>query len=107
MNWTWIIQLIAGALGGNAAGAAKQFSLGPVGNSLIGLLGGVGGGHLLSALVPALGGAASAVNGAGNSGGLDLAGIIGQFAGGGIGGAILTLLVGFLKQKFMGQSPRA
>jgi hypothetical protein len=35
-----IIQLISGALGGNAAGAAsKDLSLGPLGNSIAGALG--------------------------------------------------------------------
>ena len=51
-----IIQLIAGVIGGNSAGAAlKQYSLGPIGNSIVGLLGGIGGGQLLGAIVPALG----------------------------------------------------
>ncbi len=36
-----IIQLIAGAIGGNAAGAAlKNLSLGTAGNSIVGILGG-------------------------------------------------------------------
>ena len=47
-----IIQLISGAAGGNAAGAMlKQFSLGPVGNSILGLIGGGVGGQLLG-IVP-------------------------------------------------------
>ena len=52
-----IIQLIAGAVGGNAAGAAsKDISLGTLGNTIAGAVGGVGGGQLLSALVPMLAG---------------------------------------------------
>ena len=36
-----IIQLISGAVGGNIAGAIlKQFNLGPIGNSIAGLIGG-------------------------------------------------------------------
>ena len=51
-----IIQLIAGAVGGNIAGATlKNFSLGPIGNSLAGIVGGGIGGQILAAL---LGGAA-------------------------------------------------
>ena len=55
-----IIQLIAGAVGGNAAGAAmKNFDLGTVGNTVAGALGGAGGGTLLTALLPVLQGKAS------------------------------------------------
>ena len=40
-----IIQLIAGALGGNAAGATmKNLDLGTLGNTIAGALGGAGGG---------------------------------------------------------------
>jgi len=46
-----IVQLISGALGGNVAGALlKQFSLGPVGNSIVGIIGGGLGGQLLGML---------------------------------------------------------
>jgi uncharacterized membrane protein YeaQ/YmgE (transglycosylase-associated protein family) len=42
-----LIQLIAGAVGGNVAGLAnKAKSLGPVINTILGALGGVGGGQL-------------------------------------------------------------
>ena len=44
-----IVQLISGAVGGNIAGAAlKNVSLGPVGNSIVGILGGGLGGQILS-----------------------------------------------------------
>ena len=52
-----IIQLIAGAIGGNAAGATiEKANLGTAGNTIAGALGGLGGGQLLSALIPALAG---------------------------------------------------
>jgi hypothetical protein len=55
-----IIQLIAGALGGNAAGATmKNLDLGTLGNTIAGALGGAGGGTLRTALLPMLQGAAS------------------------------------------------
>src|SRR5262245_27862884 len=48
---TLLIQLVSGAVGGNAAGAAmKKFSLGTVGNSIVGILGGGLGGQILGAL---------------------------------------------------------
>ena len=58
-----IIQLIAGAVGGNAAGAAsKDISLGTLGNTIAGAVGGVGGGQLLSALIPMMAGAGNNVD---------------------------------------------
>jgi hypothetical protein len=85
-----IIQAVAGALGGNAAGAAmKDASLGGAGNTIAGAIGGVGGGQLLTALIPMLQGAAG--------GGLDIGAIHGQVVGGGVGGAILTAIVGLIK----------
>lgn len=55
-----IIQLIAGAVGGNAAGGLlKNISLGPLGNTIARAAGGCIGGSILSGLIPALGSAAS------------------------------------------------
>jgi hypothetical protein len=86
-----IIQLVAGAIGGNGAAAAmKNADLGKLGNTIAGALGGVGGGQLLEMLMA--GGAAAAAGG-----GLDIGGIIGQLIGGGAGGAVLTIVVGLLK----------
>ena len=43
-----IIQLVSGAVGGNLAGSLmKKFSLGTLGNSIVGILGGGLGGQLL------------------------------------------------------------
>ena len=48
---TLIIQLVAGAVGGNDAGAAvKQNSLGTIGNSIAGIFGGGIGGQILGAV---------------------------------------------------------
>ena len=99
---TLIIQLVAGAIGGNAAGGAfKQASLGGVGNTIAGLLGGVGAGQLLGMLIPALTGAAAAHAGtpATGTGGLDATAIIGQLVSGGVGGGVLTGVVGLIKNK--------
>ena len=69
-----IIQIIAGAIGGNAAGAAlKDYSLGTLGNTIAGVVGGGIGGQILQALVPALAQAASTT---------DWGSIVGQVAGG-------------------------
>jgi hypothetical protein len=49
-----IVQLLGGVAGGNAAGKGlPSLDLGAVGNTIAGALGGVGGGQLLQALIPA------------------------------------------------------
>ncbi|MFM0636250.1 hypothetical protein PQQ63_06045 [Paraburkholderia metrosideri] len=94
MNLTsLIIQLISGAVGGNVAGSLlSKFNLGPIGNSVAGILGGGLGGQLVSMLTGA------AAPGAG-TGGLDLSSILSNIGGGGIGGAVLMVVVGLIKAK--------
>jgi hypothetical protein len=88
----FIIQTIAGAVGGNAAGGLlKNINLGPLGNTIAGAAGGGIGGSILSGLTPALGSAAS------GAGGFDIGVLAGQLAGGGITGAIVTAVVGLIK----------
>jgi hypothetical protein len=85
-----VIQLIAGVIGGIGAGSAlKDYSLGGLGNTIVGAIGGVGGGQALQAFIPALAGTAG--------GGFDVGAIVGQLVGGGVSGAILTLIVGVVK----------
>jgi len=93
MNLTaLIIQLIAGALGGHAAGAAgKDINLGPLGNTIAGAVGGGVGGQILSAIL-GLGGTAAAS-------GMDLGSIVSAFLTGGVSGGVTALVVGFLKAK--------
>lgn len=90
-----IIQLIAGALGGNAAGAAlKDKSLGTLGNSIAGIVGGGLGGQILAML---MGGGAMPADAAAAASGLDIGAIVQSVAGGGIGGAVVMVVVGVLK----------
>ena len=78
-----------GDVGGNIAGALlKNFSLGPIGNTIAGVLGGGLGGQLLTGL---LGGGAPT-------------GLLGNFAGSGIGGAVLMIVIGLIKQALAGKS---
>jgi len=85
-----IIQAISGAVGGNVAGAAmKENSLGTLGNSIVGIVGGGLGGTLLQMVM----GTAAA------GGGLDLQSILANVAGGGVGGAILMAIIGIIKNK--------
>jgi hypothetical protein len=93
-----IVQLIAGAVGGNAVGAGmKNVDLGTLGNTIAGALGGAGGGTLLTALLPMLQGAA---------GNVDIGTLAGQAVGGGVAGAIVTAIVGLIKNGMAGQTTR-
>jgi len=83
-----IIQLISGAVGGNGAGALlKKLSLGTIGNTIAGILGGGLGGQLLGLLgmAPAAGGG-------------DLNGIIASVLSGGVGGGALMGIIGAIKK---------
>jgi hypothetical protein len=89
-----IVQLILGAIGGNAAGAAlKHYSLGPLGNTVAGIFGGGIGGQILTALLAGAPQAADAAAGAAMGGGS----LIQSILGGGIGGAVLTIAIGVLR----------
>jgi len=88
-----IVQLIAGAIGGNAAGKiSKGLDLGALGNSIAGAAGGVGGGYLLQTLLPGLLGAAE-------GGGIDIAALASQAVGGGVAGLIVTAIIGAIKNR--------
>ena len=85
--------MIAGAVGGAAAGkASPKFDLGTTGNLIAGAVGGGVLGQIVSLLIPAVAAAAQ-------SGNLSIGGIIMQLISGGAGGAILTLIVGAIKNK--------
>lgn len=65
-------------------------SLGTLGNTIAGLVGGGLGGQILQALVPALSG----------SGSSDLGGIVANIAGSGVGGGLMMAVVSLLKNAF-------
>ncbi|MDH3648468.1 MAG: hypothetical protein OEQ53_02240 [Saprospiraceae bacterium] len=84
-----IIQLVSGAAGGNLAGKLmKNLSLGTIGNSIAGILGGGLGGQILGMLGMSMGGGGEA---------LDIGSIIGSVAGGGVGGGAVMAVVGLIK----------
>ncbi len=83
-----LVQLVSGAVGGNVAGSLmKKSSLGTIGNSIVGILGGGIGGQLLSLVGVATAG----------GGGMDVGSIIGNIAGGGVGGGVLLAIIGIIK----------
>jgi len=74
---TWLLTLISGAVGGNIGGALiKDQNLGPVVNTILGLIGGAGGSQLLGAL-----------------GGLQSLGQIGNIRASGVVGALLPMVI--------------
>lgn len=88
-----LISLVSGAIGGNVAGAAMpDKSLGALGNSLSGILGGGIGGYILQVL----GVLASTAQAGGNTG-LDIGSILANVGSSGVGGAILMVIIGLIK----------
>ena len=84
-----ITSLIVEAVSGNVAGAAmKDKSLGAIGNSIAGIVGGGLGGTVLQTLM----GSAAA-----GGGGMDMQSILANVGGGGVGGAILMIIVRIIK----------
>lgn len=92
-----IIQLIAGAAGGNIAGSIlKGKSLGGAGNSIAGAIGGLVLGQIVERLTH---GAVSADTVAAAANGLNIGSIITNLISSGAGGAILAAIVGLIKNK--------
>jgi hypothetical protein len=88
-----LINLVAGALGGVGAGrSSPTFDLGTAGNIISGLVGGGLLGQIVTLLLPS-------VIAAANTGNLSVSGVISQAVAGGAGGAILTALIGAIKNK--------
>jgi hypothetical protein len=88
-----LINAIAGALGGLGAGkASPTFDLGTIGNIVAGLVGGGLLGQIVTLLLPSV---VAAVQ----SGNLSVSGIVSQAIAGGAGGAILTAVIGAIKNK--------
>jgi hypothetical protein len=88
-----LVNLVAGALGGNAAGkASPAFDLGTLGNTIAGAVGGGVLGQIVALLIPA-------VTAAAQSGDLSIGGIITQVISGGAGGALLTAIIGAIKNR--------
>lgn len=88
-----IISAVSGLAGGNLTGLAlKDKSIGAIGNSIAGIIGGVGATYILQAVnVLQAMGLANVTMG-------EVAGMIGS---GAIGGSVLTAIVGMIKNTLM------
>lgn len=92
-----IIQLAAGAIGGNAAGSVlKDKSLGSSGNSIAGAIGGLILGQVVQRMT---GGAVSAGDVAAAAQGSDIGEVIKNLISSGVGGAILTAIIGMVRSR--------
>jgi uncharacterized membrane protein YeaQ/YmgE (transglycosylase-associated protein family) len=80
---TILTSLISGGVGGNIAGSLlKKFNLGPLGNTIAGVIGGAGGGAIMNNMV----------------GATDMtSGVLGNIAGSGIGGAVVMIVIGLIR----------
>lgn len=80
----WAIKLIVGAIGSNGVAAAiKKFNLGPIVNTIIGLVGGAAGGTILDQVMGT---------------GAAMPEVAQEAAGAGAGGAGLMVIAGILSQ---------
>jgi hypothetical protein len=92
-----IIQACAGGVGANIAGEfLRRYTLGTVGNTITGIVGGGVGAQLMSALA---GGTGTDPTG----GGLDIGSIIAQAIFGGACGGALMVIIGLVQRERVGQ----
>jgi len=99
-----LITLVSGAAGGNIAGAAAPTkSMGVAGNSIIGLIGGGLGQYLLKHFLgvdvspETIDGAVQAVQH------LNLSSVLENVGASGVGGALLTFILGWIKNSATGK----
>lgn len=82
--------LLSGAAGGNVAGKMMNSNMGTMGRSITGILGGTG----LAALAPMIPGLEGVFASPAAGAGLNLSSILGGVVSGGLGGTILTFILG-------------
>lgn len=97
-----IISIVSGAVGGNVAGAAApEKSLGGIGNSLAGLVGGGLTSYILQAMdiLGKMGVLPTGAEGAGAAAAAapDIGSILANIGTSGVGGALLTFIIGLIK----------
>ncbi len=86
-----VIGLAGGALGGNVAGSAMKSNMGTMGRSLTGIVGGTGLSFIAQHFGLSLGDPTA-------GGSLDVMSILSNVISGGLGGAVLTGILGAIKK---------
>lgn len=91
---SWIISLISGAVGGNVAGAATtDKNLGPMVNTIAGLIGGGAGQFILQAM-----GILAATQAPGSTGSeFDISSLLANIGVSGVSGGVLTGIITLIK----------
>jgi hypothetical protein len=89
-----LIGLGSGALGGNVAGKVMNSGMGTMGRSLTGIIGGTG----LAALAPMIPGLGGIFADPSAGGALNVSSILGNVVSGGVGGGLLTFILGLIKK---------
>lgn len=84
------IGLLSGAAGGNVAGKVMNSSMGTMGRSITGIIGGAG----LATVAQYIPGLAGLFADPTAGGGLNLSSILGGALSGGVGGTVLTAILG-------------
>lgn len=82
--------LLSGAAGGNVAGKMMNSNMGTMGRSITGIVGGTG----LAALAPMIPGLEGIFPSPAAGAGLNVSSILGSVVSGGLGGTILTFILG-------------
>lgn len=87
-----LINLVSGGIGGNVAGAAlKDKSLGSIGNTIAGALGGTAGVWILNAV--------GVLNSFGITDFSSLAAVVGSIGASAASGGVITAIIGLIKSK--------
>lgn len=95
-----IISLVSGAVGGNIGGAAvSEKNLGPIANTIIGLIGGGGGQAILKAL-----GVIASTSASAPGAELDLTSLLANIGISGVSGGALTAIVALIKDAIQKKS---
>lgn len=85
-----VVQVIAGAVGGTAVGGVfKTLSLGKGADAIAGAIGGALVGQIFASVVSSTGGDVG--------GGMDIAGLVKDIVGSGVGGAVVMAVIGLLR----------
>lgn len=86
-----LVNLVSGAVGGNISGAAlKDMSLGTLGNTIAGAVGGVAGNYILHAV---------GILGAMGMADMTMGSLLSGAGASGVSGLVITALIGFIKSK--------
>lgn len=96
MNFTFLLALVSGAVGGNFAGGVfKSLNLGLLGNSIVGTIGGYSGLRLLETIV----GIIHTNNNHVGRDGANTSSVFAALISSAVGGAVLVIVIGVIRNQ--------